>query len=113
VLHNNLFSIFFFLDKKETKNQAGSKGKFFLFGIFRGRTGLRNSKCCTGFNARFFNRVLQGQPTALIFRFVAIVKVEAMFKSKNRRCGNSLNSKLIADLRNSVLYYRHCYMQWA
>ena len=104
---------YFFLDKKVTKNQDGSKRHFPLCGNFSRRPVLRRSKFCTYLNAVFLMRALANIITALIFRFVAIVKVEAMFKSKNRRCGNSLNSKLIADLRNSVLYYRHCYMQWA
>jgi hypothetical protein len=51
-------------------------------------------------------RAMAGYPTALIFRFAAIPKVAAMLKSKNRRYGNSLNSRLITDLKNSVLFNR-------
>jgi len=58
VVYNNLFSIFFFLDKKETKNQAGSKWEFFLLGDFRRRTGPRNSRYGTGLYAGFFMRVI-------------------------------------------------------
>ena len=54
-LHINRF---FFLDKKVTKNQAGSKGKFILFGDFLTRTGPRKGCSDTGFNARFFMRVI-------------------------------------------------------
>ncbi|MBL0268548.1 MAG: hypothetical protein IPP99_07770 [Chitinophagaceae bacterium] len=56
-LHINRF---FFLDKKVTKNQAGSKVKFFLLGISRRRTGSRKGSSGTGFNARFFKRAMAG-----------------------------------------------------
>ncbi|MBK6827126.1 MAG: hypothetical protein IPG86_09715 [Chitinophagaceae bacterium] len=84
LINNNRFSIYFFLDKKVTKNQAGSKGKFILLGIFRTRTGHRNSPCCTGFNARFFIRAMAGYPIALIFRFAVSIK---MWSSSNRKIG--------------------------
>ena len=112
--------LLFFLIKKVTtclpagrKNQAGSKGNFILLGDFRRRTGSRNSRYGTGFKARFFSRAMAGYPTALIFRFPAIFKIVAIFKSKNRRCGNSLISNLITDLRNSVLFDQHYLERWS
>ena len=52
-LHINRF---FFLDKKVTKNQAGSKVKFFLLGISRRRTGSRKGCSGTILMARFIIR---------------------------------------------------------
>ena len=71
-----------------------------LFGIFRRRTGPRKGCSGAGFNARFFMRDIAGYPTALIFRFPALIKVVAIFKSKNRRCGNSSGLLFLADSRN-------------
>jgi hypothetical protein len=51
-------------------------------------------------------RVILGYPTALIFRFAALNKVAANFKSKNRRCGNSSDLLFLADSRNKGTYLK-------
>jgi hypothetical protein len=63
---------YFFLDKKVTKNQDGSKWNFPLIGNFLGRPVLRRSKYCTDLNAVSLMRALANFTSALIFRSLAL-----------------------------------------
>ena len=76
---------YFFLDKKVTKNQDGSKRNFPLFGNCCRRSVLRRSKCCTDLSAVSLMRAYADFITALIFRSQAIFLIEADVRSKNRR----------------------------
>jgi hypothetical protein len=79
---------YFFLDKKVTKNQDGSKRNFPLIGTFLGRTVPRRSRCCTDLNAVSLIRDTLGITTALIFRSPDFFISETEVRSKNRRLQN-------------------------